>query len=253
MAKFAENAEPGRTDAGPYDDLTRIKGIGEITQQWLRETFGVYTFRDLANVSPVKIENRLKAEGKITTRAKIEEWLAQAKALAEEAGQPEIAEAPSAPEQSSWKTASTFVVMFEEREIDGQTQYQIKAHHMEADNSQTWPGVNPAALAEWLVDQLGMKGIQALASSASPPPAEEPQPALYSETLTRYIAKADALTGKSAAPPREPRIMTPPLPQPAAEQPQETVTPPRVSYSGKLQQVIMKARSLTGEKDVGRE
>ncbi len=254
MTKLAENAGAGRRDTGMYDDLTRIKGIGEITQQWLRDTFGVYSFRDLANVPAAKIENTLKAEGKITARTKIEEWLAQAHALADEAGQPEIAEAPAAPEREQWKTVSTFVVMVEERELDGQLRYQTKAHHMEADSSQTWPGISPATLSEWLVGQLGLKGIEAFASATSEPAeVEEPEPALYSETLSRYIAKARALVGEPPAPKPRPSSRSVPAPRAASDQPHETVTPSGSLYSGKLQQVIMKARSLAGDRDAKRE
>lgn len=65
-----------------YDDLTRIRGIEAAKQQWLRESFKVYTFRDLARLSVDKIESRLKAEWHSISRKEIQEWIAQARELA---------------------------------------------------------------------------------------------------------------------------------------------------------------------------
>ena len=247
MTNLSEQLEAVRKRPTQYDDLTRIKGIGEITQQWLRETFGVYTFRHLANVSPEKIENRLKAEGKITARSKIEEWLEQAKQLADEVGEPE---APTSDEQPGWKAVSTFVVIFEERQSAGRTQYQTKAHHMEADANETWAGIDPPGLVNWLVAQLGMQGLVA----QMPQPAEQPVPVpveqvSYSEALARHIAKAQQLSGERPTIP-SPSAM-PPMSrtQPAPQQPPAPTMPPTLPYSGKLQQVIAKARRLAGEKE----
>lgn len=65
-----------------YDTLTSIKGISRARQQWLRESFNVRTFADLAALSPDEIESRLKAEGRNATRSDVEEWIAQAQAYA---------------------------------------------------------------------------------------------------------------------------------------------------------------------------
>lgn len=255
MTNLSESIEAIRKRSTSYDDLTRIKGIGEITQQWLRDTFGVYTFRDLAGVSPVKIENRLKAEGKITARAKIEEWLAQAQMLAEESGEFTLPEAPSAAEQPAWKAVSTFVVIFEERLTDGQRQFQTKAHHMEADTNEAWAGIDPPGLVNWIVAQLGLKGLEAQVAPVITPPEEEVAQPLYSDTLAWHIAKVQQLVGE------RPTIPSPgalsalpsrPAAQPARQQaptlPAPTM-PTATPFSGRLQQVIAKARNLAGEKD----
>jgi len=256
MTNLSESIEAIRKRPTPYDDLTRIKGIGEITQQWLRDTFGVYTFRDLANASPVKIENRLKTEGKITARAKIEEWLAQARLLADEAGEPDTPEALSMPKQSAWKAVSTFVVIFEERQTDGQRQFQTKAHHMEADANETWQGIDPPGLVDWMVAQLGLKGLEAQAATvAAPSEAQEVAQPLYSDTLAQHIAKVQQLAGERptipspgalSALPSRPAAQ--PVRQQAPASPAPTM-PMATPFSGKLQQVIAKARNLAGEKD----
>lgn len=65
-----------------YDTLTSIKGISRARQQWLRDSFNVRTFADLAALSPDEIEAQLKAEGRNATRRDVEEWIAQAQAYA---------------------------------------------------------------------------------------------------------------------------------------------------------------------------
>ncbi|MCK4471724.1 MAG: hypothetical protein KAW49_08045, partial [Anaerolineae bacterium] len=64
------------------EDLTVIKGIGPARQQWLRESFNVRTYGDLAVLSADEIESRLKAEGRIASRSEIEQWIARAQELA---------------------------------------------------------------------------------------------------------------------------------------------------------------------------
>lgn len=256
MTNLSENTEAIRKRSAPYDDLTRIKGIGEITQQWLRDTFGVYTFRDLANTSLGKIENRLKTEGKITARAKIEEWLAQARLLADEAGESDTQEAPSMPEQPAWKAISSFVVIFEERLAEGQRQFQTKAHHIEADANETWQGIDPPSMVAWMIAQLGLKGLEAqTAPAAAPSETPEVMQPLYSDALAHHIAKVQQLAGEHPTFP--PPGVSPTLPsQPAAQPVQQQAPAPRAPtmplatpFSGKLQQVIAKARNLAGEQD----
>ncbi len=71
------------TSNNDRDDLTQIRGIGEARQQWFNETFNVYTFRALADLSVDDIEERTRAAGRSTTSRKdIEKWVAEAAALA---------------------------------------------------------------------------------------------------------------------------------------------------------------------------
>ena len=221
-----------------YDDLTQIKGIGEVTQQWLRDTFAVRTYRDLTRVSPADIEERLKAEGKITARSKINKWLAQARTLA---GSVDLPTDSAIADQETWKTFSTFVVMFEEQQAQGKIRFQTKAHHMEADHTQAWPDIVHAELVQWMLAQLGPRGLQALMPKTQPVPQESEQTE-YNGKLGRYAAKAQVLAGERVSPPVRTRRLASTTPESA-----EAATPTPSPYSGKLQQFIMKARQLAGD------
>jgi hypothetical protein len=63
------------------DDLTKIKGIEPIKQQWLRESLNIYTFRDLAHFSVDAIEAQLQADWHSVSRIEIQDWIAQAQQL----------------------------------------------------------------------------------------------------------------------------------------------------------------------------
>jgi hypothetical protein len=77
----------GRTGENPtssnakekYDDLTKIKGIGPTRQALFRESFGVRTYLDFAELEVDEVETELKAAGHSVSRAKIEEWQAKAR------------------------------------------------------------------------------------------------------------------------------------------------------------------------------
>ena len=63
------------------NDLTVIKGIGKNRAQWLRDSLDIQTLRDLSIMPVDTIESRLKAEGFIASRAKIESWIEQARQI----------------------------------------------------------------------------------------------------------------------------------------------------------------------------
>ena len=64
-----------------HDDLSAIKGIGPTRAKWLRDNFGVKTYRELAKLSITQIETRLKDAGQIVGRKDIESWISQARDL----------------------------------------------------------------------------------------------------------------------------------------------------------------------------
>lgn len=64
------------------DDLTRIKGIGLVKQKWLRESFNIHTFQELAKLSVDEVESRLKTKGHTASKSEIEGWIAQSQSLA---------------------------------------------------------------------------------------------------------------------------------------------------------------------------
>lgn len=148
------------------DDLTTIKGIGPARQQWLRESLGVRTFQDLTALSADEIESQLKAEGQVTSRRKIDGWLAQARKLAATAHSSsrrvgELATAAggtanSPPEEGEWQPFASFVVEFQARQIKGRAAEQrTTVHYMEADRSKMWPGIEGERLCRWMLGQLG--------------------------------------------------------------------------------------------------
>ncbi|MGD8270955.1 MAG: helix-hairpin-helix domain-containing protein, partial [Desulfobacterales bacterium] len=107
-----------------YDDLTKIKGIGLHRQQWLKKSFGVCTFSDLAALTIDEIETRLKSERSGVGRKTIEFWIDEAKELAEaaspergmEAATVESGGGASLPSgETQWNSLASFQVDFQTR------------------------------------------------------------------------------------------------------------------------------------------
>jgi len=161
-----------------YDDLTAIRGIGPARQQWLRESFNVRTYQDLAMLSVDEIESRLKADGQIPSRKAIEAWLIQARELANTVAK----EANSPTREDGWKPFASFVVEFQTREVEGQArERRTKVHHMEEDTGTYWPGIESRKLCQWMLDQIRDKvGLEpeeydvTEAQPAEAPPTEKP-------------------------------------------------------------------------------
>jgi hypothetical protein len=157
-----------------YDDLTVIRGIGPARQRWLRKSFSVRTFQDVAALSADEIESRLKAEGQITSRSEIEQWIAQGQELAGAADSPAAG--------GEWQPFASFVVEFQTREIEGQAgERRTTVHHMEEDTGTYWPGIESRKLCQWMLDQIRTKvGLEpgdydlTQAQPAEAPPAEKP-------------------------------------------------------------------------------
>lgn len=146
MATALTYENPTDWSAREGNDLTVIRGIGLARQRWLSESFNVRTFRDLAALSAEEIESRLKAEGQIASRSEIEQWIARAQELAAAAG------------EGDWKPFASFVVEFQAREVEGRAEERRTAiHYMEADKSETWPGIESDQLCQWMLDQVGEK------------------------------------------------------------------------------------------------
>lgn len=71
----------GEAKANPADDLSAIRGIGIATQDRLYSA-GIKTYAQLARSSPEELRRIL---GRLGQGAKVEDWIAQANALATEA------------------------------------------------------------------------------------------------------------------------------------------------------------------------
>lgn len=72
----AENGDDARAPDEP-DDLTAIRGLGKASQDRLQAA-GIKTYAQLAEASPEALRDSL---GKAGQGAKVEDWIAQAKAL----------------------------------------------------------------------------------------------------------------------------------------------------------------------------
>lgn len=55
------------------DDLTRIKNIGEVNQNWLKN-FGIKTFQDLIDISAEELEKKFKSYQVRITIETIKQW-----------------------------------------------------------------------------------------------------------------------------------------------------------------------------------
>jgi hypothetical protein len=147
------------------DDLCQIKGIGPVRQDWLRQSLGVYTFRDLAAWPAEDLEARLREEGEIVSTKEIARWIAQARRLATEGEPVSIAAADEAPPDEprggalaspgKWKPFASFVVEYQSRfAADGREELRTSVHHIEADSGTAWPGIEPVKHCEWMRAQL---------------------------------------------------------------------------------------------------
>lgn len=233
MSRTPKDNDFANSNASEYDDLTVISGIGQARQQWLRDVLKVRTFSDLAALSAEEIASRLRAEKKLASATEIEAWLAQARELALSA---QAAPLPvSKTEKRDFKTFATFVVVFEEsRAEDGTTKQRTNVHHMEADKTQGWDGIEQRELCNWMLTRLGTKAPQQSELAAPPAPVVPPVPPLpaFSDKLQEMLAKVRHLEGEATPPPQH--MTAPPMP----------VAPPM--FSDKLQQMLAKVRQLEG-------
>ncbi|MGD8992843.1 MAG: hypothetical protein PVI00_15410 [Desulfobacterales bacterium] len=170
-----------------YDDLTEIKGIGMHRQQWLKRSFGVSTFSDLAALTVDEVETRLKAEKSGVGRKTIEVWIDKAKALAEAASPEQELEAPTVESgggasllsgEIEWSSLASFQVDFQTRQAEDRVEEQrTQVHHIETDSLEKWSGIQTDRLFQWIQNQLN--------EIIKEKPAKEPPTAelLSSETL----------------------------------------------------------------------
>jgi hypothetical protein len=187
------------------DDLHKITGIGKARQQWLKATFGVCTFGDLAALRAPEVVARLRDEGHIASQAAIEKWIADAQELAAEGGPsstPEpraknetaVAKWNSEARENGWKPFASFVVEFQTRMAgdDGATQLRTAVHHMEADLDDHWPGIEAKSLCEWMLDQVRAKAeslsdekAESVRAELGEPPGHKTPPARVQITQIR--------------------------------------------------------------------
>lgn len=168
------------------DDLTAIKGIGRARQQWFNETLAVRTYEQLAALSADEIDASLKTAGKLSSRAEIESWLGQARALV--TTPPAVFQAQEglrastatiAPTSETWTPMASFVVEFQKQTgAAGSPAWRTVAHYVEADLGATWPSVALDQVRQWLAEHVAMPEpeseesppeVEAIASPVQPP------------------------------------------------------------------------------------
>jgi hypothetical protein len=200
MASKTKTDEPSREGNQDFDDLTVVKGIGEALEQWLRESFQIHTFADLAALPAEEFESHARDAGRILSRSKIEQIIAQAKDLAggskqaapESGGKPVKTKAVTKPilpvNENNWEQFATFVVEFERKVVDGKEEKRTTAkgrttaHEMEGwGNQRNWPGIETDEVCHWILERLGER--EEVAPQEAPVAAVEvAQPALESST-----------------------------------------------------------------------
>lgn len=162
-----------RTD----NDLTTIRGIGPSRQRWLAQEFGVRTYAQLAALAPDEIEARLKNAGKLSSRAEIEGWVAQAT---------QLAAATPPPAEREWMPAATFVVEFQQHEgSTARPAWRTVVHHLEADLGQTWPDVEVDGVYAWLRRRVVGLQPEPPAAQSAVQPAVEQAPSLAAPVALR--------------------------------------------------------------------
>jgi hypothetical protein len=150
----------------PLDDLTKITGIGEARERWLKQSFNIRTFQDLASLSVAQIEEKIKLDGLIVSRKAIESWLERAAEFSSHAGEVLLpTEETSAelttgvsnamPRENGWKPIASFVVEYQTQEAGDQpTEQRTVVHYMEEDRTRNWVGIEGKQLCEWIIDQI---------------------------------------------------------------------------------------------------
>jgi len=188
-----------KTDGPPdnRDEFQQIRGIGQAIEQALYKV-GIYRYADLADFTPDRLAEMLKAKISSISPQRIErdDWPGQARALAfsQEKPQPQnteknksIAEQPeqnikNAPKEN-WRELGDFFVSFGYMvDKEGNERLQTKVHYSQADKSEHWDGLATAELLNWILDQANLSSLMDTeAQGIRAAPAEKPYPQLVTE------------------------------------------------------------------------
>lgn len=196
MAKPRSGA---RTRAGAppkLDDLTVIEGIGAARSEWLRAELGVQTYADLAAMPVDEVVSGLKAAGQVASAGVAGGWVARARELAE----------------PDWAPLASFVVEFQGHEATGALRTVV--HHVEADESETWLGVEAGRASDWMLQRAPEPAAGEAARAGEAPAGEA-------------AAGEAAGTGEAVPPPAGPADR-PPAPAPAGAR----IGPVRLLHDG---------------------
>jgi hypothetical protein len=190
------SSEHGANQNGKaYDDLTQIEGIGTVRQRWLRENLDVYTFKDLADLSPQQIDAQLRLDRKTVAFHDIERWIAQAQELVtastdsssaspvnqadtqsvSEPDEPHTSHSEDSLQPSSislshedtnrdeWTALASFVVEFQSRQTtDHNTEYRTLVRSLETERVRILPGLAAQQAQQWIWAQLDTQQLRSL-------------------------------------------------------------------------------------------
>jgi hypothetical protein len=136
------------------DDLTLIKGIGQVRQQWLREHLHVHRFQQLAALDPVEVEKLLSQEKAASSVKEIARWIKEAGELA--------LQAPALPANGNGhdcKSLATFIVDYlTYSSEDGGQQFKTLVTQMDVETdtaiSEEWVSLEQRKPCEWMQQRL---------------------------------------------------------------------------------------------------
>jgi hypothetical protein len=149
------------------DDLTAIPGLEGRHRRALALRLGITTYDALARADPQEIFTALSRTRPPPTVDEIRNWQSQARRRLDR----EAAEAPV------WDRAASFVISFEQRQVEGVSERRLVAEQTELEPEQpstSWPGWDYRGLSEWLQERLG---------GAAPAPEAEVREAATPESV----------------------------------------------------------------------
>jgi hypothetical protein len=181
--------DAGAPGEQPSDDLRSIRGIGRETARRLQEA-GVRTFADLAGRSPGEIAGKARVQ---VSRVEREDWIAQARALAEH---PQAAAAQPEPADEDTEHRESFVLRL--ALDDDNRVIRTLVTHVSSEREEPWAGWDTGRLLEFLsrhVDLRSAADVATAAPAAEPEPeptAEpEPEPAAVTEPEPEAVAELE--------------------------------------------------------------
>ena len=133
-------------DKNTFDDLTQIKGIGEVRQKILQETFNIKQYQELAQLTVEEIYTSLKNKGESISTQQVAEWIEEAgrfsrKRTSNHEITPETF-VKATKKDKEWSPFATFIVDFQKHQPkSGKERYRTTIHHMQTDSGANWSGV----------------------------------------------------------------------------------------------------------------
>ena len=146
------------------DDLTTIQGLGTRHRQVLIEKLQVTNYEELASADPEAIFEAMVRIRPRPTLQRIRLWKEQARRLRGQA----VVEDPG------WERAATFVLSFEQRQVESSQERRLVIQQTELELEQpwsSWPDWDCSAICDWLRQRVG--GSKPVGPVDAPEPAEE--------------------------------------------------------------------------------